>query len=214
MGKYLLTKQSLEENKMKKLFIVAALALASVAATAGELSASVKYDYDRAEGSPWLSGHRQVTGLKYNFGALGAVDGGLAVSDVVVSSARVNGVGYDVGYSNGFKLGSLGFNGRVGYTHYGFAEFQGQNLSANVVSYKVEATLPLSAKVTTFVGAEHLDGQLSGVSTDSASANRYTIGADFAVAKNTALRVGYARLDQNGDGRVGNGLTSAISYKF
>src|SRR3990167_364556 len=103
---------------MKKTIVLAALALASVAASAAGLSAQVKYDYDRAEDSAVsLSGHRVTTSVKYDFGSfIGAVDGGFVAGQAVVDNNRVNVNGFDVGYSNGVTLGALTLGGRIGFS--------------------------------------------------------------------------------------------------
>ena len=202
---------------MKKLAIMAILATAALAASAADISAVVKYDYDNASNAgTTVAANRSVVGLKYTLdGQLGAVDAGLANSRISLGNTTVNGVGYDVGYSNGVKLGAVGVNGRVGYTTYDIASIAGQHVSANAISYAAEVTYPLNSTFTAFAGVENLRGAVvAGPVTQYASANRYTIGTDIAVSKNTALRVGYARVDANGTGVVTNGLTTAFSYKF
>lgn len=226
---------------MKKTLILATLALASLAASAVEVTGTVKYDYDRFENTPtWLSQHNVVVGAKVGFGAAGAVDAGF-VTNQIVTGTRSNQVGYELGYSNGLKIGSLGLSGRIAYRHQdlnnaatagsivGVAFANAIDGSLNQTRYSVEVTYPLSSTVTGFVGGEHIStrtsGRLLALATDGevvvaavvqgavdTSANRFTVGADFVLSKNLSLRAGYAYAKS--EGYRSNGLTTAVSYKF
>lgn len=224
---------------MKKILTTAILVLSAMAASA-QVTGTVKYDYDNFEGSPWLSMHRAVTGLKYDFGALGAIDGGLATAQKV-TNVRSNLIGYDVGYSNGFAVGPVGLNARLSYQHLNYKDVaiaQNQNVLAlggfdgfiNNLSLAVTGSMKVTDSVTGFVGAEHIQSKQNGnvsvarvynqvvtdgfkaTINDKTSINRLTVGADFALTKQLDARVGYARTFA--DGRQANGLTTAVSYKF
>ncbi len=198
---------------MKKTILIAALALASAAASAQGLSGTVKYDYDRFESVvPALSAHRVTTGLKYDFGAVGAVDGGFVAGQLVAGGSRVNATGFDVGYSNGFSLGPVALTGRVGYSELNAGRIK--DLTARVKTWSLGATAAykLTQSVALVGGFEHLNAKLDGSLGGDAIANRYTVGADFAIAKNTTVRAVYART--RAEGENANGLTAAVTYKF
>jgi predicted porin len=199
---------------MKNLAIIAILATVAGMASADEISAFVKNDYDTAAHTS-TSVDRAVVGAKYNFGGnLGAVDGGVALANVHVNSVSDNAVGYDIGYSNGVTVGPVALTGRIGYTHSNFNNVgYVRDISSNVAHYAVEAALPVTSVFTGFIGAERLHGQvyvdnLSG----NGNANRYTAGTDIAVSKNVDVRVGYARTEFSGGNA--NGITTNVSYKF
>ena len=204
---------------MKKSILFAALVLAASASFA-QVTGFVKYDYDRAEGTPQFSVHRSSTGLKYDFGnGAGAIDVATAGGQLVIGGDRVNGLGGDIGYSNGVKFGKFGLNGRIGYTRYeaGTVGTVGRNTHVESWHYSVEGSYPVSTAVVAFAGVEHINGKISTTIADeqlqySSSGNRYTVGADIAVTDKLSARVGFARAVAFG--HTGNGITTALNYKF
>lgn len=194
---------------MKKTITALSLALAAVAASAN-VTAFATYDYNRdiESDKPWLSQHETHFGASYAH-RYGTFDGSLIGSQQVTSS-RDNGTGFEIGYTNGIKLGPVTTTGRVGYGRInGLSQDAGAGFSDTVeyLSLAVEGAMPLVENIGGFVGFRHRNGL-----NDTPSANRFTIGVDLAVAKNVALRVGYAQTWQNGYDL--NGVTSAISYRF
>jgi hypothetical protein len=184
---------------MKKTVFGAVLALAAVAASAADLTGFVKYDYDKAE-SVALSNHLGAVGVKAAYGAAGAVDVAV-LGDRSYTPGRQTQAGYEIGYSNGVKLGAVGLNGRVAFAHL---------IETKTDAFRVaaEGTLPVTQTVTAFAGVEHFRED------NTAVANRFTVGADFAVSKAVSIRAGVARTNVTGSSLVGNGLTTAVSYKF
>ena len=57
-------------------------------------------------------------------------------------------------------------------------------------------------------GVEHVRAESEAV------ANRFSVGADFAVAKNVSTRVAATRTNFTGISAAANGLTVGVSYKF
>jgi len=189
---------------MKKLAIMAALVVSSMAASAVEYSAFTKYDYDRLSDHHSVSAHRAVVGLKADFNKWGALDAGVAHGRVSAFGHSENGNGYDIGYSNGVSIGKLGLSARVGASKFDDVKLR---------SLALEASHPLNDRVTGFIGAEHLRGTIDGFS-GHAGANRVTLGTNIALNTHTTFRVGYAHTDVNGSDLSGHGLTSALVYKF
>jgi hypothetical protein len=189
---------------MKKLAIMAALVVTSIAASATDYSLFAKDDYDRISGHP-ISVNRAVVGAKADFKQFGALDLGFADGRASYTSAHSSsGTGYDVGYSNGVSFGRLGFSGRVGASKFGEVRLR---------SLALEASYPFSQRVTGFVGAEHLRGTVDHVRGHE-NAMRYTIGTNLGLTPNTTLRVGYARTEVNHSNASANGFTTALVYKF
>lgn len=226
---------------MKKIFTALALAAAVTAASAVDLSASVKYDYDRGSNTPtWISEHIVTTGLKAGFGVFGAADVGF-VATQLVTGTRTDQTGYDLGYSNGFSLGPVALSGRIGYRHIdvnnavvttsgnGFDAAAVVNGGINQTRYSVNATYALTPSVKAEVGAAHTSAIVSGNAAVAAtngqvvvvgvasgslggSANRYTVGANVALTKKLSAELLYARTRELGYNL--NGLTTAVNYTF
>lgn len=193
---------------MKKIFTLAALALAATLASAGTVGFTT-YDYDRYTGSgPWNSQHEVQVGVATTT-KLGTFDGSVVVGQLV-TSVRDDTLGFELGYSNGIKLGAVALKGRVSYgvKNQVNISFPGYDGNSEYYGLAAEAGLPLSPTVTAFGGYRYR----AGFGSDPLNQNRYTIGADFKVAPNVALRAGYAYTNQNGVGF--NGLTTAIVYGF
>lgn len=204
--------------------------MTAVAASAG-VTGTISYDYDRATGNPWQSSHQAVTSLKYDLpGVLGAVDAGV-VGYQLVTNTRANAIGYDFGYSNGFAVGPVNLVGRVSYRSVStgplelkndVGTFTADKARQNTVRLGVEASMKVTQAVTGFVGYEHskvdnasTNGVFQGIQQAyllDTSANRYTIGAQYALTPKLSVRAGYASMSRQG--RRSNGLTSAVSYAF
>lgn len=185
---------------MKKTIVLAALLLASAASFAQQITGFVKYDYDRATGSPWVSAHRTLVGGAYKLPEnFGSVDVAGAVSELVTNVVQT-GYGAEIGYSNGVKVDIVTLTGRVAYQAV---------TDTNTWRASVEGSVPFDKTFSGFVGYEYLDTKFKGTGYQF---NRYTIGTDIDLDTRTSIRVGYAYL--NGEGRGSNGLTTAINYRF
>lgn len=194
---------------MKKTFTALALAALATAASAG-VTGFTTYDYDRAnagQGS-WKSQHEVQVGVAVDT-KLGTFDGSV-VGRQLVTSVRDDNLGFELGYTNGVKLGTVAVKGRLAYGQINQVDTTTGGFSGNSSYYKVgvEAALPLTSTVTSFAGYR-FTGDANG---DTPLQNRFTVGADVALTKNLALRAGYAFTKQNGLNM--NGLTTAVSYKF
>lgn len=195
---------------MKKSLIAAALAAASFAASAG-VTGFVSYDYDRdlEKNKPWFSQHETIVGAKLGT-SLGTVDGGIVVRQLV-TGVRDDNLGFELGYTNGLKLGPVGVTGRVAYGRVNQVDTTGGGFTGNSEYYSLaaEAALPVTSTVTAFAGFRHRNGLEADT---PAASNRYTVGADVTLTKSLGLRVGYAHTRQAG--LIFNGVTTAVSYKF
>jgi len=194
---------------MKKFALATALAIASFTASAG-VTVFGTYDYDRAEGGALK------TYTEANIGAaletkLGTVDGSVVVGRLN-AGAYDDALGFEVGYTNGLKLGNVGLKGRAAYGRLNQVDTTGAGgFTGNTEYYSLaaEAGLPVSSTVSGFVGYRHRNG----LESDTPSVqNRYSAGVDLTVAKGLAVRVGVAHTRQ--DGEKFNGVTTAVSYKF
>jgi len=186
---------------MKKTLLAAAL-LAATSAFAG-VTGFTTYDYDNANDGQGALRYQQ----EVQVGA--AVDTKLGTFDGSVSGRWATAVGtdgqggFELGYTNGLKLGPVALKGRAAYGRFN------QVTAGNVEYYSLaaEAGLPLTSTVTGFAGYRFRD-----LANSSATQNRFTVGADFALSKTVALRAGYAFTKQ--DGVNLNGLTTAVAVKF
>lgn len=188
---------------MKKTLLAAVLLSVAGLASAGDLTGTVKYDYDKASGNADASLHRVTTGLKYDFGTVGAVDGGYVAAQARLGGATGNGQGYEIGYSNGVKLGSVALSGRLSFSQLSF-----DAAKIDVAKAEVGAALPITDRLSLTGGFEHLRMTRDA----DAIANRGLVGVDYALTKQLSLRAQYARTWSEGD--TANGLTTAVSYKF
>ena len=181
---------------MKKLAIIAMLALTAGAASAQSLSGFATYDYDRHTGGTYMSVHEGHAGVK-----LGTPVGSFDVAAVEtqdVSASRVNNGGFEAGYSLGTTVAGLSLSGRASY---------GQVESDKYYGLEAVAKVPVASKLNIFGGYRYRHAlDHSTVDTD-----RATVGVETTVAGVTAT-VGYARMISNQS--VFNGVTTAVSYKF
>ena len=188
---------------MKKTLVLAALALASVAASAG-VTGTVSYDYDRANNGQGLRAqHEALVGASYAT-KLGTVDAGV-IARRVNTGVYDDALGFELGYSNGLKLGPVAVTGRAAYGRVN--QVAGGN--TEYYSLAAEGSMPVASNVSAFVGYRHRNG----LNADTAAAtNRFTVGADVALSKQLSVRAGYAFT--KGASVNSNGLTTAVSYKF
>ena len=188
---------------MKKFALAAALAIAATTASAG-VTAFATLDYDNANAGQGLnSAYEGVAGAALDT-KFGTFDAGVVGRRVKAAGADES-LGFEVGYTNGLKLGAVGIKGRAAYGRVN------QVATGNTAYYSLaaEAGLPLTSNVSAFVGYRHRNGLNAET---AAAANRYTAGVDVTLAKNIGVRVGYAH--SRVAGVTSNGLTSAVSYKF
>lgn len=186
---------------MKKLIAMAALAVAATSASAAGLSAFATYDYDNLQNASGVFMHRGQAGMKAEFGALGAFDVSAVGGRVFAGGASASDQGLELGYSNGFTLGKVGITGRLGVAHLNESKL-------DVLRASVVGSYPLTGKISAIAGVEHV--RVEG----DAAANRFTLGADFAVTKTVSVRAAYARTNIVGATSDANGLTATINYKF
>lgn len=230
---------------MKKSLIALVVATTAFAANA-QVTGIVKYDYDRGSRSTDnISVHQSKIGVQYSIGAFGVVDASAVVRQDAASVRSTN-PGFDLGYSNGVTLGLVNVAGRLGYTrvrgnvnqfaydpNYGLALGVFADGKLSRYSASVEVNLPITQRVSTFVGIEHQKDKWTGdalvaalfapsvkaffIDAEGATVrertNRITVGVDFATTDKLSLRAGFVRGVGEGDARS-NGLTTAISYKF
>lgn len=194
---------------MKKIF--ATLALIALATTASAGTAFTTYDFDHANRGQGFDSQNEVhVGAAFDtkYGVFDAAVVGRQLSPA--DGARDNGLGLEVGYSKGIKLGAVTVTGRAALGRVNFVDTNYGGFSGNTQYYSLaaEAAMPIATNVSGFVGYRFRDT----FSDTGPSQNRYTVGADFALTKAVSLRAGYAFSKQ--DGVTSNGLTTAISYKF
>lgn len=186
---------------MKKFIALAALAVATASASAADLSAFATYDYDNLQNASGVFMHRGQVGVKAGFGSLGAVDVSAVGGRVFAAGTSASDQGMEVGYSNGLTVGKVGLTGRLGYAHL-------NESGANVLRASVVGSYPLTEKLSAVAGLEHV--RVNG----DAAANRFTVGADYALTKTVSVRAAYARTNIVGASNDANGLTTTVSYKF
>lgn len=192
---------------MKKLALAAVLAAAVSTASAG-VTVFGTYDYDRVNSSGSYT--------EANIGA--ALNTKLGTFDASIVGARINAgayddaLGFEVGYTNGLKLGAVGLKGRVGYGRLNQVDTVARGFTgANTEYYSLaaEAGLPLTQSVSAFVGYRHRNGLDAET---PAAQNRYTAGIDVKLSPSLAVRLGAAHTRQAG--AEASGVTTAVSFKF
>ncbi len=194
---------------MKKFALAAALAIAATTASAG-VTVFGTYDYDNATGGALKTYTEAHVGAALDT-KLGTFDASL-VGARIKSATKDDALGFEVGYTNGLKLGAVSLKGRAAYGRLNQVDTTGAGgFTGNTEYYSLaaEASLPLTQAITGFVGYRHRNG----LEADTPSAqNRFTAGVDVALTQKLAVRVGAAHTRQAG--QTFNGLTTAVSYKF
>jgi hypothetical protein len=193
---------------MKKLFTTLALFAFAAAASAG--TAFTTYDVDYANAGQGFDSQNEVhVGAAFNtkYGVLDAAVVGRQLSPA--DGARDNSYGFEVGYSKGVQLGAVTVTGRaaLGRINHVDTNYGGFIGNTQYYSLAAEASLPVTEKLSTFVGYRFRDAYSTGPTT-----NRYTVGVDYAITPTIGLCAGYAFTKSAGTNF--NGLTTAISYKF
>ena len=186
---------------MKKIALIATLVLAASAASAADLMAFGRYDYDNATSTSKVDLNRGTVGVAASFGQYGTIDAGLVGARLRTQFGSGSDQGIEVGYSNGTTFGKLGVSGRLGYARY-------NETSLDVLRLSTEVTYPLAAGVVAVAGVEHIRAE------NDAVANRFSVGTDLAVAKNVSTRIAATRTNFTGSSVAANGLTIGVSYKF
>lgn len=186
---------------MKKTLLAVTL-LAATSAFAG-VTGFASYDYDNANAGQGTARYQQEAQVGVALSTkLGTFDGS-AVGRRSTTAAADDQGGFELGYTNGLKLGAVAVKGRVAYGR--LNQVAGGNFE--YYSLAAEAGLPITKTVTGFAGYRFRDATGGGN-----IQNRFTVGADLALTKNIALRAGYAFTKQ--DGLNFNGLTTAVAVKF
>jgi hypothetical protein len=191
---------------MKKILIAASMAVFAISASAG-VTAFSAYDYQRVNGSN--------TYTEARIGA--AVDTKLGAFDATAVGARINtgtyddALGFEVGYTNGLKLGPIGLQGRLGYGRLNQVNTVGGGFTgANTEYYSLaaEAVTPLMQNMSAFVGFRHRNGL--DAQTPAAN-NAYSAGVDVMFGK-VGVRVGATHVRQASEKFTG--VITAVTYKF
>lgn len=208
-------------QNMKRILAIAAIALAALVPTAqaqllvGKPTVSLGYDYANANGETKLKNTQEAT-LRV------AQDTKIGTFDVAGIMRNVNGQnlgsdssqGFEVGYGLKGDLHGLGLKSRIAYGQVngiqkkGIAALTGQTANGDYASFEVEASRPVTANITGFVGYRFRHGLQADVPNQS----RSYFGADVGLTDKIGLRVGFTHDRQND--RISNGVTTAVSYKF
>lgn len=199
---------------MKKIFAIVALA-AATAASAGPVTGTLKYDYDKLSGAGvWGSSHVVLGSLKYDFGNFGSVDAGLGAGRLYAGPLAADGNGFELGYSRGMDVGPVSLTGRVSFRNTEIPLGQ-TRLNGDTWRFAVEGSMPVAKGVRGFVGYDHgrTRTELNGT-TNKTLDNKVSLGVDVDVTKTVSTRVGITRTDLTGTSANYNGLTAAVNYKF
>ena len=194
---------------MKKFALATALVIAATTASAG-VTVFGTYDYDNAAGNGALKSVTEAhVGAAYAT-KLGTVDASVVVGRLN-SGTYDDALGFEVGYTNGLKLGAVGVKGRAAYGRLNQVNTAVAGFGGNTEYYSLaaEAALPLTKSVTGFVGFRHRNGLEADT---PAAQNRLTAGVDLTLTPKLAVRVGASHTRQAG--QIFNGVTTAVSYKF
>lgn len=187
------------------LTIAAILATASVSAHAAGTTAFANYEFGRAEGGTGVQ-YEMIVGAS-QLTTVGTFDLGLK-HNRFTSKDRSN--GFEIGYSNGIRVGQVDLQGRVAYGRDNNIDAGGGGFTGNSQYWSVgaEASTPLTTDVRGFVGARHRNA----LNSDTPNQNRYTVGVDYSITKALTVRAGFAHYRQ--DRIKFNGVTTGVSYAF
>jgi opacity protein-like surface antigen len=191
---------------MKKSLIALAL-IAACAAASAQTTISAEYDLHKIKNSQRYSNYGAVgltQGTKY-----GNFDGWLQGMRQVGNHESIDNIaGFEVGYSYALPVtNKLTVTPRIAY-----GELNGINIGTRDIKAKyqlttVEGSYALTGTVAPFVGLSHT----RGVNADAIhSWNRVTAGVDYALSKNTSLRVGLSHIQQPGVQQ--DGAFTILSY--
>ena len=217
---------------MNKGLILAALLAVSGSVFASDLSsvgtlgleATTDYSYARSINTPyWASTHEALAGAQLNLGGLGSV--AVEAGDTQrVTDFRLNYTTFAVGYANGFKVGSLGVVGSLGYSELTGDKWfldNGNNssLPISIGSGLVEINEPVTKVLKLFANYGRTyawSGNINsfyhnGAVVKTSNANAASVGTYVNLSKSLVAKVGYAR----GFGSVDTqGMVASLSYKF
>lgn len=188
---------------MKKTALAAALAIAATTASAGTAFITADHVYDDAATRTRSTVTEVATGAAFGT-KVGTVDGAIVARRT--STTRTDeALGFEVGYSNGLKVGQVTVKGRAAYGRLN------QVATGNNAYYSLgaEASLPVAPNATAFAGYRHRNG-LNSATTDAA--NRFSTGIDLQLSKTVGARIGFVH-DRAG-ATVANGITTALTYGF
>ena len=194
---------------MKKLIVTSIFAAASFSAAAG-VTGFTGLNYDRANSGQFMRSQYELTAGASMPTKFGTVDGAL-VATQLNSVGRDDGLGFEIGYSNGLKFGKVSLTGRAAYGRVNQVDTLGGGFAGNTQYYSLgaEASMPVAKNVTGFVGFRHRNG----LDADTpAASNRYSLGADVLLNKKSTVRLGYTHTRQASE--TLNGFTTSINYKF
>ncbi len=181
--------------------ILAFAAIASLSATAFAASPTVDASFSRDYGSETKLTVAQPTNI-------GTFDIGLLSTRYNQFRGHDKSSGYELGYSNGTKIGPVALTGRLGYGRLTDVEGGGGfDQSTNYVSYGAEAKLPLSSNVAAYANYRHRNPR-----GDGPVQNRVQAGAEFAVARGVSARLGVSHARQLKD--EGTGVNVSVNYSF
>ena len=177
-----------------------AIVLASVSAAAQTQTIFANTDYTRATGNSWYSNYENRVGFtvtpKGNYGTFDL----LGIYNVTKTDNDSSSKGVEAGWSMGTKVdNNIDLSGRVG--------FGGVSYDYYYV-LQGEAKYTLDSDVQPVVQYRFRDG----FNADYLAENRFLLGADFKLAKDVGLRIGYTYTAVKGPDL--NGLSAAINYGF
>lgn len=190
---------------MKKTLLAVALLVCSAAVSATTLN--VEYNYSTVQGdSAYKHTQYGYIGLAQST-KYGTIDAGLQGA-----TANVNNVptdkqyGWELGYSYPVSAGRFTIIPRLAF---GAMNNIAPNFDARYWLGSVEASTPIYKNVGGYVSISHMNG----TNADSiARANRFQIGADWALTKTFNLRTGYSFQRFGADNL--SGVVAVGSYSF
>lgn len=184
---------------IKKILVAAAAILAVATVSAQTQTIFANTDYTRATGNTWYSNYENRVGFTVtpqgNFGTFDA----LFIYNVTKQNNESSTKGGEAGWSMGTKVDQVDLTGRVaagGVAYNYYYVLQG------------EAKYTLDSDVQPVVQYRFRDG----FNADYLAENRFLLGADFKLAKDVGLRIGYTYTAVKGPDL--NGLSAAINYGF
>lgn len=186
-----------------KIALAAILAIAATTASAGPTAfVTADHSFDDTSKGTRFTSTEVATGAAFGT-KVGTVDGALLARRTSATRSD-DSLGFEVGYTNGLKVGGLNINGRAAYGRLN------QVAAGNVAYYSLaaEVTTPLAPNVTAFAGYRHRNG----LNAETTTANRVSAGVALALTKQVGVRIGYAH-DQAGATST-SGITTALTYGF
>lgn len=195
---------------MKKIVLAAAIVAFSVSASA-KLGAFVDVEYDNANSGQALNSQYEVrTGVTYAT-KLGMVDGAL-LGKRIRSNIDDNGLGFEIGYTNGLQVGPVAVTGRLGYGRVNRIETTGAGgFSGNSEYYSigVQGALPVTKTLTATAGFRHRNA----LDADTpAAANRFAVGLSFSPLSKLTINTALTHTRQAGVQFNGLAVNTNLSF--